>query len=464
MAYSCGTVILAAGQSKRFKMAQSKPLAPLLGKRMIDFPIAQIEQFFQQAQLNGSITVVTGHMRELLENYLKGSYPSLSFAFQQEQKGTADALRVYFASNQQAHIKDYTLVMCADTPLIRSDDLLCLYERLNQENLDGVLASFLPTDPKGYGRIVSKGMGLRIVEEKDTDEVTKKIKEVNSGLYLFKTSFILQHLNNIDSKNSANEFYLTDLFQENFKVKAQLFEQGYKFSGVNDLKQLEEVERYLRRERNEMLMEQGVRLIDSVSTYVDWNVLIGTGTVIYPNVVIEGNCRIGENVRIETGSVIKSSTLADQVEIKAHCYLEEAVVGQDAVIGPFARLRSGSDIGQHVKVGNFVETKKAILHEGVKVSHLSYVGDAEIGNNTNIGCGFITCNYDGAQKHKTVIGKNSFIGSDSQMIAPVTIGDECFVASGSTITNDMPNGAFAISRARQQTKQGMAKRFLKSKK
>lgn len=211
-------------------------------------------------------------------------------------------------------------------------------------------------------------------------------------------------------------------------------------------------------------MHEGVQFLNPETVHIDQNVSVSTGAVIYPGVTLLGHTEIGSNVVVESGAFIRDSQVHSEAKILAHSYLEGAIVHSEAVIGPMARLRQGADIGPDAKIGNFVEVKKSKLHAGVKVSHLSYVGDAEIGENSNIGCGFISCNYDGANKHKTKIGKNTFIGSDCQMIAPIEIGDDAFVAAGSTISKSVPDGAFAITRAQQVTKEGAAKRFLKTKK
>ncbi len=467
MKKTIGAAILAAGQGTRLKLSLPKPLAPALGLSLVDFPVNALFNFYQQNDLEGEITAVTGHMREMVEGYLNDRYGAtnkLKYAVQEKQLGTADALRSYFKGNPKAKELDYTIVICADTPLIRENDLSTLLNVLENEGLTGVAGTFETEIPKGYGRIVRSDRGFHIVEEKDASEEIRKIKEVNSGLYIFKTAFVLEHLDNVDCKNKSGEFYLTDLFQDHFSVKPVLFDNAETFVGVNTLEQLEFVSEKLRQEKNAQLRDSGVRFMDSRSTYIDWEISIGEGTLIYPNVILEGKTTIGTDVVIGAGSVITDSKVDDSVEIKSYSVLEECHVRSKAVIGPFARLRPKAVIGEESKIGNFVEIKKSELHRGVKVSHLSYVGDAEIGDNTNIGCGFITCNYDGANKHKTTIGKNTFIGSDSQTVAPVTIGDNCFVASSTTVTNSMKDGDFAISRGKQMTKENMAKRFLKTKK
>ncbi|MFN8369018.1 MAG: bifunctional UDP-N-acetylglucosamine diphosphorylase/glucosamine-1-phosphate N-acetyltransferase GlmU [Bacteriovoracaceae bacterium] len=471
--FSCGISILAAGMGTRLKLDTPKALAPILGKKLIDFPLANSIKFISQFD-ESLIGVVTGHRFEevegyVTENYCKGQSPSLklSYARQLKQLGTADALKIYFDQTKNANKMAYTVIICADTPLIRDTDLNKLLKELKDNpKLDGVAATFIEKNPQGYGRIQRSNseIGFTIVEEKDANEAQKKITEVNSGLYIFKTDFALKHLSNVSNKNKSGEFYLTDLFQNNYMVKAILFEKPETFIGVNTLKQLEQVSALAKEEKLDALRANGVRMLDANSIYIDWDITVGAGTVLYPGIFLKGKSKVGENSVIENGSVIKDSVIENNVTIKAYSYLEETIVHNDCQIGPFARLRPGTDVGEESKIGNFVETKKAKLDKGVKISHLSYVGDAFIGEESNIGCGFVTCNYDGIKKHVTKIGKRTFIGSDCQAVAPVTIGDDCFVAAGSTITNSMNDGDFAIARSRQVTKEGTAKKFLKPSK
>ena len=463
MNLTIGAVILAAGEGKRLKLNAPKPLAPCLGKKLIDFPIRELEFFFNRNKLVGFKTAVIGHQKELVQTYIASHYPDVKFAVQKEQLGTADALRAYFDSSLETHKFDYTLVMCADTPVVSEAELTKMLVLLNNENCEAVAATFQESNPLGYGRIIRGSNGFHIVEEKDASDEQRKITEVNSGLYLLKTQYVLEHLKNIDSNNKSGEFYLTDIFKDELNVKALCFPNGNVFLGVNNLAQLETVEGILRTRKISALRDEGVRFIDSTHTYIEDEVEIGSGTVIYPNVYISGKTKIGKNVLVEMGAQIKDSFVADNAKVLAYTILEEASLHEKAHAGPFARLRPGADIGAEAKVGNFVEIKKSVLSRGVKVSHLSYVGDAFIGEETNIGCGFITCNYDGVNKNITKIGKNCFIGSDSQTVAPVEIGDDCFVASSSTITKNMPSNSFAISRGQQTTKEGLAKKFIKTK-
>jgi len=463
MGMSIGAVILAAGEGKRLKLDSPKPLAPCLDKKLVDFPLKEIQKFFTRNNLKGFRTAVVGHQRQIVTTYIASRYADVKFAIQEKQLGTADALRAYFDSTPETHKLDYTLVICADTPVVSEEELTAMYKALIEGNYDAVAATFNENNPKGYGRIIRGERGFHIVEEKDANDEQRKITEVNSGLYLLKTSYVLEQLKKVDSNNKSGEFYLTDVFKDHLNVKALSFPEGEVFLGVNDLAQLERVENILRQKKIARLRESGVRFIDSKNTYIDDEVEIGSGSIIFPHAFITGKTKIGKNTVVEFGAQIKDSILADHSHVLAYSILEGAKLAVGAQAGPFARLRQGSDVGEMAKVGNFVELKKAVLERGVKVSHLSYVGDAFIGEETNIGCGFITCNYDGAQKHVTKIGKNCFIGSDSQTVAPVEIGDNCFVASSSTITKNMPEGAFAISRGSQVTKEGMAHRFIKKK-
>ncbi len=463
MSISIGAVILAAGEGKRLKLRAPKPLAPCLDQCLVDFPILEVEKFLKLNNLSGTITAVVGHKRELVQPYIEKKYSNVKFAVQEKQIGTGDALRSYFNSSIDTLKYDYTLVLCADTPVISANEMTHMFNEMISKKLDAVAAAFVEQNPFGYGRVVRGKTGFKIVEEKDCDDVTRKITEVNSGVYFLKTSYVFEHLKDINSNNKSGEFYLTDVFGQERNVEALCFKSNEPFLGVNTLKQLEEVESILRKRIKEAHRENGVRLIDFSNCYIDSQVQIGFGATIYPNSHLTGKTVIGEDVVIENGAIVKDSIVESGARVLAYSVLEEATLRSKSQAGPFARLRPGADLGPESKIGNFVEIKKAVLDKGVKVSHLSYVGDAFVGEETNIGCGFITCNYDGAKKHITKIGKNCFIGSDVQTIAPVEIGDDCFVAAASTVTHDIPNGGFAISRGKQVTKEGMAHKFIKKK-
>jgi bifunctional UDP-N-acetylglucosamine pyrophosphorylase/glucosamine-1-phosphate N-acetyltransferase len=449
------------------KIETPKALVQTAGRSLLDYVVEAALKFASASSLKAEIGLVVGHKKELIEEWLH-QHPSknvLKTAWQREQNGTADALKSCFNDLPHFWDFDYTLVACADTPMIQASEFEALFLTLKSNpELVGVAATFEAHDPKGYGRIVHSENGFHIVEEKDANERERLISEVNSGFYILKTKHVKEVLGLIGNNNKSGEFYLTDLFQDKYSVKAVKFRSEIPFLGINTMEQLAEVTRLLRKRKLKQLMIDGVEFLNPDSVHIDDVVKIGVGSTIFPNVTLLGKTVIGENVIIESGAIIKNSMISNGSEILGHSYLEEAIVHEKAIIGPMARLRPGADVGAESKIGNFVEVKKSKLSKGVKISHLSYVGDAEIGENTNIGCGFITCNYDGVNKHKTKIGSNSFIGSDCQMVAPIEIGNDAFVAAGSTITKNVPDGGFGIARAQQVVKDGAAKRFLKRKK
>lgn len=467
MSQSLGIVILAAGKGTRMKVDTPKALVKALGRPLLDYVVDAALHFASENKLSAQVGVVIGHRKELLEEWWNNHSrkSSLKLAWQREQKGTADALKACFHDLPEFWKNDYTLVACADTPMMEANEFHQLFQTLvlNPE-LVGVAATFETSEPKGYGRIINSQSGFHIVEEKDASESERKIKEVNSGFYILKTSHIKAVLDSISNNNKSGEFYLTDLFQDKFKVRAVKFPSEVPFLGINTMEQLSAVDQLLMGRKLKKFFTDGVRFLSPQTVYFDYDVEIGLGSVIFPGVTLLGKTKIGQNVVVETGSLIKNSIVENEVEILANSYLEEAHVHSDVTVGPMARLRPGTIVGSASKVGNFVEVKKSVLAPGVKISHLSYVGDAEIGENTNIGCGFITCNYDGVNKHKTKIGSNTFIGSDCQAVAPIEIGNDAFIAAGSTITKNVPHGGFAIARSQQTTKEGAAKRFLKTKK
>lgn len=464
---SFGLCILAAGKGTRMKTEIPKALAPLLGKKLVDFSILCLRDFAAIEKSTYKIGIVTGHKKEEVENYISINYnltnEKIEFAVQEQQLGTADALKAYFKINDAKNF-EYTVVMCADTPLIEASDLQKMFAEFKKNSsANAVCATFRASEPKGYGRIVRGKTGFHIVEEKDANDEERKITEVNSGMYIFKTKYILDKLSNISDKNKSKEFYLTDAFSDNEVVIPLEFPDGEKFTGVNTLTQLDDVTFSLKSRKLKALQESGVFILDRLHTHLDWEVTVEPEAVLHPNIYLYGKTKIAARVTIEPGVIIKSSIVEAGATIFAHSYLEDAIIRQKADIGPFARVRPGSDVGEKSKIGNFVELKKAKLEKGVKISHLSYVGDAFIGEETNIGCGFITCNYDGANKHVTKIGKGTFIGSDCQAVAPISIGDNAFVAAGTTITKDVPSDGFAIARAMIAVKENMAKRFIKKK-
>jgi bifunctional UDP-N-acetylglucosamine pyrophosphorylase/glucosamine-1-phosphate N-acetyltransferase len=463
MADKIGVAILAAGLGKRMGVQVAKPLIPLMGKKLVDYSLKAAVDFCEAQKASLETGIVVGHQKEEVLKHFESSSLKLSFPVQKEQRGTADALRSYFDGCDWAKDTDYTLVLCADTPLLTEQELSALWQVLKEKKLDAVAASFKTSNPTGYGRIIRAPKGFHIVEEKDANDQERAVNEVNSGLYFFKTSMVLENLAKVDSNNKSGEFYLTDVFQDGADVEALCFDSETPFLGVNSPVQLGTALHQLKKRINKEHQGRGVLIMEAAHTYIEPDVELEPGVTVFPNCYLHGKTKVSSGTILEPGCVLKDSTIAENALIKAYSYLEQAVVSSSCQVGPYARLRPGTELGEKCKIGNFVEVKKAKLDPSVSVSHLSYVGDAEIGENVNIGCGFITCNYDGEGKHKTIIGKNSFIGSDTQMIAPVTLGESVFVASGSTINQDVPSQGFALSRARQVTKENMAGRFLKGK-
>jgi bifunctional UDP-N-acetylglucosamine pyrophosphorylase/glucosamine-1-phosphate N-acetyltransferase len=463
MTDSIGIALLAAGKGTRLKIDTPKPLLPLLGKCMVDYVIDTTSAFASEIKAELAIGVVVGHAKEDVKSYLSAKYKSCLFAEQIQQLGTADAMRAYFDGIPSAREHAYTLIACADTPLLSAQSLVKMYRELKTKRLKAIAATFNLQNASGYGRIKRSAVGFKIVEQKDANADELMIKEVNSGLYLVETKYLFEMLKRVNNNNKSGEFYLTDIFQENQPVEALLFDNPNEFLGVNSLVDWELVRSQIQHIKNQSLMLTGVMIQDSKSTHIDWDVKVGMGSIIEPGVILSGKTHVGEKVTVESYSVVVDTVVESNVTIHSHSHLAGSHLRSGCSVGPFARVRPGSDFSGGVKIGNFVETKNAVLHSGVKVSHLSYVGDAEIGENTNLGCGFITCNYDGVSKFKTKIGANCFIGSDVQMIAPIEIGSECFVAAGSTITQGLKNGDFAVARGRQITKSDMAKKFLKKK-
>ena len=464
MSKAIGLVILAAGRGVRLGIGTPKPLVEVMGRKLIDYPLHCLGEFLQSLGTPGHIGIVVGHESEAVSQYARAKTDApILFAYQKDQKGTADALKTYL-SLPEARSVDDLLVMCVDTPLIEAHHIRSLYETFQKNAYDAILASFKADPPTGYGRVVKDRSGIRIIEEKDAEKQIKDIREVNSGLYFIKRDYAVAHLGGIGNKNRSGEYYLTDIFDFDRNVGTMEFADGSIFQGINTMGQLHDVEAILRRKKIDHLMKHGVRFLDARSAFIDEDVVIEAGAVIHPNVTIQGSSHIMSESIIETGCVVKQSTIGKGSLIKAGSYLDQAHIGAGATIGPFAHLRPETLVEDRCRIGNFVEIKKSQVREGAKISHLSYVGDANIGERTNIGCGFITCNYDGKNKHKTTIGSDSFIGSDTQVVAPVSIGKGCYVASGSTITQDLQDGDFAIARSRQTTKEGVARRFLNSEK
>ncbi len=454
-------VILAAGQGTRMKSALPKVLHEISGKPMIAHVLGAAAAVSPE-----TVSLIVGHKAEMVRSALSTT-PGLQFAVQEPQLGTAHAL-------QQAEPllkgRSGTLILLSgDVPLLRGETLRSLLTTHAAAKAAATVVTAVVDRPYGYGRIVRQdGRIAGIVEERDATPAERQIREINSGIYAFDIAPLFDALRSIASKNAQGEFYLTDLVgiyrRRGLPVETYQVEGAHEFRGINSRSELAEVSRIVRQAKNEELMAAGVTLIDPATTYIEPDVEVGADTVIHPGVVIEGHTRIGAACEIQAHVRIVDSEIADQVTINSFCLLVGARVAVKASIGPFAHLRPETVVGESARVGNFVELKKTTLGAGAKVNHLAYLGDATVGAKANVGAGTITCNYDGEHKHATVIEDGAFIGSDTQLVAPVRIGKGAFVAAGSSITEDVPAGALGISRGKQANIDGWVERRKASRK
>jgi bifunctional UDP-N-acetylglucosamine pyrophosphorylase/glucosamine-1-phosphate N-acetyltransferase len=447
--------ILAAGQGTRMKSNLPKVLHRISGQALIDHVLRTAETVSPS-----TITVVIGHKAESVRQHL-ASRPHVQFALQEPQLGTAHALQQ--TESVLAGGEGTLILLSGDVPLLTADTLRRLVDTHRGAEAAATVVTATVDRPYGYGRIVrTDGRIARIVEERDASPSERQLHEINSGIYAFDLAPLFEALRAIASRNAQGEFYLTDLVaiyrRRKLPVEALLIENSQEIRGINSRTELAEVSRLLRQKKNEELMAAGVTLVDPLTTYIDPDVEIGADTVIHPGVVIEGETRIGSACEIQAHVRISNSTLGNRVTINNFCLIVGARVADEASVGPFAHLRPAAVVGEKAKVGNFVELKQTTMGPGSKANHLSYLGNATIGANVNVGAGTITCNYDGTKKSETVIEDGAFIGSDTQLIAPVTIGKGAYVAAGSSITRDVPPGALGIARGQQANKEGWVER------
>ncbi|MGX6591317.1 bifunctional UDP-N-acetylglucosamine diphosphorylase/glucosamine-1-phosphate N-acetyltransferase GlmU [Cetobacterium ceti] len=436
------TLILAAGKGTRMKSDLPKVLHKVNGIPMIKKILDICKGIGSEENI-----LILGHKKELILEELG----EVEYVLQEEQLGTAHAIM-----QGEKKLKDFqgdVMILCGDTPLLTEETLRKLYIHHKSTNSVATILTSEYDNPFGYGRIVKKdGQVVGIIEEKEASEEIKAIKEVNAGVYCFNSKELFEALSKVNNNNEKGEYYLTDVIginvAEGKKVECFKLEDNREILGVNSKIELSLAGEILRERKNIELMEKGAILIDPKSTYVEESVEVGRDTVLYPGVFLQGNTKIGENCEILGNSRIIDTIVGNNVRIESSV-LEESVVEDKVTIGPFAHLRPKSHLMEKVHIGNFVEVKKSTLEKGVKAGHLTYLGDATVGEDTNIGAGTITCNYDGINKHKTVIGKKAFIGSDTMLVAPVNIGEEALIGAGSVITKDVPDKALSVGRAKQ---------------
>ena len=457
MTQSLAAVVLCAGLGKRMNSSRAKVLHPILGRPLAWYPITSALELGAQ-----QVVAVVGHQADDVKAALAGGFPgqSIQFALQAQQRGTGDAVNAARAA--LTGFSGAVLILYGDVPLLTVDTLKRLIAAYDPHKGPLAMISCKLADPTGYGRVL-RGAGHfveGIVEHKDATPEQRLINEVNAGIYVVDAKFLWGALERLTPQNAQGELYLTDIVAQAAKLGtvSVVDAPAEETAGVNDRAELADRAEVIRARINLRHMRAGVTLTHPASTFIDASVEIGPETTIGPNVSLHGDCEIGAGVTIGQGSVLKTTTVGDGAQVKEYSVTEEAHIGPKCHVGPFARLRPGTVLDEDVHVGNFVETKKAHLRKGTKAGHLAYLGDADIGPGCNIGAGTITCNYDGVNKHETVLGSGVFVGSDTQLVAPVRVGDGAFIGAGSTITADVPAGALSMSRTPQTIKEGWAER------
>jgi bifunctional UDP-N-acetylglucosamine pyrophosphorylase/glucosamine-1-phosphate N-acetyltransferase len=444
-------VVLAAGKGTRMKSAFPKVLHRAGGLPLIEHVLRAADT------LNpASVAVVVGHQHELVKSAL-AERPGLGFALQEPQLGTGHALLQ--TEPLLAGASGTVVLLSGDVPLLEAATLASLVAHHERRRAALTVLTASVAAPDGYGRIVRDERGIAaIVEHKDASPSQRAIREINSGIYAFDLAPLFGALREIGSANAQGEYYLPDLVgiyrARGLAVETMVLEDPREILGVNSRKELAEVASTLRAAKNDELMASGVTLVDPATTYVGADVTVGADTILHPGVHLEGRTTIGGGCEIHAGVRIVDSTLEDGVVVKDHCVISESHVASGAKLGPFAHIRPQSRVGEGAHVGNFVELKKTSMGRGAKANHLTYLGDATIGDKVNVGAGTITCNYDGTSKHPTIVEEGAFIGSDTQLVAPVRVGRGAYVAAGSTVTEDVPPDALAISRVKQANIEG----------
>jgi bifunctional UDP-N-acetylglucosamine pyrophosphorylase / glucosamine-1-phosphate N-acetyltransferase len=462
-------VVMAAGLGKRMQSKHAKVLHPVAGRAMV---LYSVELGLRVA--GHRVVVVVGHqadrVRQVIDAATSGSngHAPVSIVEQREQLGTGHAVlqsRPVFAESGRPAPSTY-LILNGDTPLLRESTVRELLRMHQAENAAVTILTANLDDASGYGRVVRQSsvgnQVLRIVEDRDANEHEQSIREINVGTYVVEGDFLFSALEKLQPSNAQGEYYLTDIVQvameQGRHVAAVVLDHPNEGLGVNTRRQLAEAEQVVRRQIRHRWLDAGVRMIDPSSTWIDATVTIGRDSVLYPNVMLEGATVIGEDCVVRSGTRITDCVVGDRVEILDHCIFRDSRIEDDATLGPFTHLRPQVLVRKGAKVGNFVEVKKTELGEGSKANHLSYLGDAKIGKGVNVGAGTITCNYDGVRKAETIIGDRVFIGSDTQLVAPVIVGSGSVIAAGTTVTENVPADSLVISRVPQVTRPGWAAR------
>ncbi|MGD9762009.1 MAG: bifunctional UDP-N-acetylglucosamine diphosphorylase/glucosamine-1-phosphate N-acetyltransferase GlmU [Candidatus Izemoplasmatales bacterium] len=450
-------IILAAGKGTRMKTDLPKCAYPLLKKPMIAYIV---EHLYKSTMIDELITVV-GHKKEVIQEILNST---VKYAVQEEQLGTGHA--VICAQDLITDSEGYTIILPGDMPLIDDSVIkLAIHEHLEFRH-DLTVVSTIVDEPFEYGRIIRDEAGYlnAIIEENDATKEIKLIHEINTGIYIIDNRFLVPTLKKIKNDNAKKEYYLTDIVkimkEDGYLVGTYLLEKSYKAMGVNDLYTLSKAETILRHNINKALMRSGVAMINPDTITIGQNVVIDENVVIHPNTYITGNSHIANGAVIGPNTEIHNSVIGENVICK-HSLVYNSEVKKNSVVGPFAHLRDGAIIGENNRIGNFVEVKKSQTGDTFKASHLAYIGDAEIGDNVNFGCGSITVNYDGVNKYKTIIGNDVFVGCNSNLIAPIKIEDNAIIAAGSTVDKNVPHGSLAIARAYQINKENYIRKTKK---
>ncbi len=446
-------VILAAGLGTRMKSARAKVLHPVAGRPMIEYPLALARGLSAKR-----VVAVLGHQLEAVQRSIADRFgdQAVEVALQAEQKGTGHA--VMQAAPLLEDERGLCLILCGDVPLMTEPTLRKLVESAGEKKT--AMLTFRPPSVKGYGRIVRDAQGAftKIVEEKDASDEQRKIGEANAGVYCLPTQFLLSSLSSLKPNNAQGELYLTDVLERAAKEMEVVSIEcaTEEVMGVNDRVDLSVADRVMKKRIAEVHMRAGVTIADPDRVLIEPGVEIGRDVELGAGVELRGKTRIGEGTRLEAGVIVTNTLIGDGVHIKPYCVLTDSEVGRGCIIGPWAHLRPGTLLEEEVHLGNFVETKKTRLGKGSKANHLSYLGDADIGEKVNVGCGTITCNYDGYEKHKTIIGDRVFVGSDTQLVAPVRIGNGAVIGAGTTVYQDVPEDALALTRPKQLNVAGWA--------